>query len=82
MDVFKTGNTVRSSQSIPMSQLVFKYGFDILTITNSPEETKNVLVLKQRIFAKLPLNRIHTLEDFEMPYAKALQDAITEQRSD
>lgn len=40
---FKAGNTVRSTQSITLSDLVRKYGFKIYAISKSPDEIYELL---------------------------------------
>lgn len=40
---FKAGNTVRSTQSITLSDLVCKYGFTIYTVCKSPDEVYQLL---------------------------------------
>ncbi|MGN0529288.1 MAG: hypothetical protein ACI4IE_09155 [Eubacterium sp.] len=62
---FKDGNTIRSTQSISLSALVFTYGFKILAVNKSVEEVKNLLRLKSRTFNKLKDDMIISLEDFE-----------------
>lgn len=61
---FKSGNTVRSTQSIPLSTLVFNYGFKILAVNRSKEEVLSLLRLKNRSFNKMSDDNVITLKDF------------------
>lgn len=61
---FKKGNTVRSTQSISLSNLVFKYGFKILAVNKSKEEVISLLRLKNRAFYKMDDDSVISLKDF------------------
>lgn len=50
---FKEGHTVRSTQSITASSLVFDYGFKILAVNRSKEDVLTLLRLNNRKFMKL-----------------------------
>jgi len=62
---FKSGNTVRSTQSISLSKLVFDYGFKILAVNKSKEEVLSLLRLKNRAFINMPDNNVITLKEFK-----------------
>lgn len=61
---FKAGNTVRSTQSISLSNLVFNYGFKILAVNKSKEEVKCLLKLKNRAFNNMPNDTVISLKEF------------------
>ena len=61
---FKAGNTVRSTQSISLSTLVFEYGFKILTVNKSKEEVLCLLRLKNRAFINMPDDNVITLKEY------------------
>ena len=61
---FKGGNTVRSTQSIPLSKLVFKYGFKILAVGANKKEVCRILRLKNRSFFALNEDDILSLEEY------------------
>lgn len=61
---FKQGKTVRSTQSISLSTLVFEYGFKILAVNKSKEEVLSLLRLKNSKFNKLSKNKIISLNEF------------------
>lgn len=61
---FKEGHTVRSTQSISLSDLVFKYKFTILAVNKKKEDIKSLLKLKNRNFAKLLDNQVIDLKEF------------------
>lgn len=65
IDAFKRGETVRSTQSISLSNLVFTYGFKILAVSKSVQEVKELLRLKNKCFSKIDDNVIISLQDFE-----------------
>ena len=62
---FKSGHTVRSTQSLNLSTLVNTYNFKILTINKSRMETLNLLRMKNRAFFGLNPNKIVELKDFK-----------------
>lgn len=62
---FKKGNTVRSTQSVGLSRLVFEFGFQIYAVNKSKTETLELLRLKNRAFFKLDLNSILDIKDFQ-----------------
>lgn len=64
IDWFKAGNTVRSTQSISVSTLVFKYEFKIIAISKSKEQLLEILRSKNRSFQKLNIEDIMTWEEF------------------
>lgn len=61
---FKAGNTVRSTQSVSLSTLVFEYGFKILAVNKSKEEVLVLLRLKNRAFNNMPDDTVISLTDF------------------
>lgn len=61
---FKEGHTVRSTQSIPLSKLVFNYGFKILAVNRSKEEVLSLLRLKNRAFKKMSDDTVISLNEF------------------
>lgn len=61
---FKAGNTVRSTQSISLSNLVFNYGFKILAVNKSKEEVICLLKLKNRAFINMPNDTVISLKEF------------------
>lgn len=61
---FKTGNTVRSTQTISASQLINDYGFNILAVNKSKEDVLNILRLKSRAFRHLTIQDIQDLSSF------------------
>jgi len=64
IDWFKAGNTVRSTQSISVTTLVFDYGFKIITIFKTKEQLLEILRNKNRKFLKLNVDDIMTWEEF------------------
>lgn len=50
---FKEGHTVRSTQSLSLSTLVFTYGFKILAVSKSKDQIYQLLISKNRQFFKL-----------------------------
>ena len=62
---FKAGNTVRSTQSISLSTLIFKYGFKILAVNRTKEEVLSLLRLRNKTFNKLTIDSIVSLDEFE-----------------
>lgn len=62
---FKQGNTVRSTQSIGLSTLVFEYGFKILAVNRSKAEVLGLLRLKNRAFNGITEDDIVSLQEFE-----------------
>ena len=62
---FKAGKTVRSTQSITISKLVFDYGFKILAVNKSKEEVLSLLRLKNRTFKKMDDSNVIELKDFK-----------------
>lgn len=64
-DFKENGKTVRSTQSISFSTLIFKYNFKLLSISMSKEELLAFLILKNKNYKKINLNSIVSLSDFE-----------------
>lgn len=64
IDWFKAGNTVRSTQSISVTTLVFDYGFKVISINKTKQQLLDVLRNKNRSFLKLDLDDIVTWEEF------------------
>lgn len=64
VDKFKAGKTVRSTQSIVLSRLVFDYGFKILAVNSSKEEVYEMLT-KKRNFKKIDKDIITNIKDFK-----------------
>lgn len=62
---FKDGKTVRSTQSISFSKLVFDYDFKILSVTMTKEELRAFLTIKNKNFKKLKNEQILTLQEFQ-----------------
>ena len=62
---FKTGHTVRSTQSLNLSTLVNTYNFKILTVNKSRTEILNLLRMKNRAFFSLNPNKIVELHEFK-----------------
>ncbi len=63
---FKDGNTVRSTQSIPLTKLVFDYGFNILAVNRSKKEILSMLKNKNTKFKKLQEDDIISIEEFNV----------------
>lgn len=61
---FKAGNTVRSTQSISLSTLIFEYGFKILAVNKSKEEVLCLLRLKNRAFNNMPDDNVISLKEY------------------
>lgn len=68
IDIFKEGKVVRSTQSISMSNLIFKYNFRILTVSYTPDKLKSWLTLENNSFRNLDLSKVDTLSTFKEPY--------------
>jgi hypothetical protein len=62
---FKSGNTVRSTQSIPFSTLVFSYNFKILCVSKTKQEVKTILRNKSSRFLSIRDESFIELEDFK-----------------
>jgi hypothetical protein len=62
---FKSGNTVRSTQSVGLSRLVFEFGFQIYAVNKSKSETLELLRLKNKAFYKLEIESILDIKDFQ-----------------
>lgn len=62
---FKEGHTVRSTQTISLQHLVFDYGFKILAVNKSAEETLALLRLKSKNFNALSKDEIISIKDFK-----------------
>lgn len=63
---FKAGHTVRSTQSISLSTLVFTYGFKILAVNKTKDQIYQLLISKNRQFTKLNKDeQILDLHEFE-----------------
>lgn len=67
---FKDGNTVRSTQSIPLTKLVFDYGFNILAVNRSKKEILSMLKNKNTKFKRLQEDDIISIEEFNMSKIK------------
>lgn len=66
---FKNGNVVRSTQSISLSTLIFKYDFLLISIDSSPRELYNKIILQNRAFKDLDWeNKIIDFKDYEIPF--------------
>lgn len=59
---FKDGNTVRSTQSITISDLVMKYGFNIYAIHKTPNEIYDMFQMRNGC-RKIPREKIFKIED-------------------
>lgn len=69
VDQFKNQHTtVRSTQTIGINQLVFEYGFDIITSSRTKEEIYKILTMKSRTFYSLNKDKILTLDEFYKKY--------------
>lgn len=62
---FKSGHTVRSTQSISLSTLVFKYGFKIIAVNKTKKEVLNLLRSKNKAFKNMPDDNVIDLKEFE-----------------
>ena len=62
---FKSGHTVRSTQTISLSTLVNKYNFNILAVGKSKQEILKILKKNNRAFSNLNPSRITELKDFK-----------------
>jgi len=62
---FKTGATVRSTQSLSISTLVLKFGFKVLCINKNKQEVLELLKLKNRAFYKIDESQVIELKDFQ-----------------
>ena len=60
----KDNNTVRSTQSISITDLIFKYGFKILCL-KSKNEIVNILRMKNKNFKNIDEKTITELKDFK-----------------
>lgn len=63
---FMEGGTIRSTQSLTFSSLVFDYGFDIIAIDCSKQELYATLCLQNRKFKAVPMERIIDYSDFDI----------------
>lgn len=61
---FKSGHSVRSTQSISLATLVFEYGFKILAVNKSKQEVISLLRLKNKAFNKISEDTIISLSEF------------------
>ena len=61
---FKAWNTVRSTQSISLSNLVFTYWFKIIAVNRSKWEILSLLRLKNKNFLKMPSNVVISIEEY------------------
>lgn len=59
---------VRSTQSLGISQLVFDYNFDIICISKTKAEAKQILTLKNSRFSRLPDNQLLDLAEYREKY--------------
>jgi hypothetical protein len=64
IDWFKLGNTVRSTQSISLSTLVFEYGFKIISVAKTKDQLLELLRNKNRSFLNLNRSNVLTWEEF------------------
>ncbi len=64
IDWFKKGNTVRSTQSISLSTLVFEYGFKIIAVSKTKAQLLELLRNKNRSFLKLNNSSVISWEEF------------------
>ena len=65
IDRFMAGETIRSTQSISFSTLIFEYGFKLLSITKTPEELYRILSLKNSKLQKIDMSIISTPQTFD-----------------
>ena len=65
---FKAGHTVRSTQSISLQDLIFKYNFKLLSIGKTKEELLELLRLKNKSFNKLNEKQIINTHEFNSIY--------------
>lgn len=63
--VFKSGEVVRSTQSISLRNLVFDYNFRILTISKSRDDVYEYIVYKNKAFREYNKDEILELKDFK-----------------
>ena len=61
---FKAWNTVRSTQSISLSNLVFTYWFKIIAVNRSKWEVLSLLRLKNKNFLKMPSNIVISIDEY------------------
>jgi hypothetical protein len=62
---FKAGNTVRSTQSVGLSRLVFEFGFQIYAVNKTRNDLLELLRLKNKVYNKLELASILDIKDFQ-----------------
>jgi len=61
---FMEGNTLRNSQTISLSTLVFEYKFKIIAVTKTKTEVLKLLKMKSEKFMKLKRSDILTINQF------------------
>ena len=59
---FKGGNTVRSTQSITISDLVIKYGFNVYAVHKTPDEIHSMFQMRNGC-RKIPREKILQIDD-------------------
>lgn len=64
IDFFKSGQSVRSTQTLSISKLVFGYGLDIIAVNSSVKDVHKLLCDKHKSFKKYDLNKILTLYEY------------------
>lgn len=62
---FKAGNTVRSTQSISVKDLVVKYGFKILCVNKTKTEVENLLFIQNKTLKNLDDSVFVELKNFK-----------------
>lgn len=65
---FKDGYTVRSTQSISVSDLLLKYNFNVLCINRTKEEVKSMLVLQNKKLQNIHDEQLKDLSEFKKLY--------------
>ncbi len=65
IDRFMAGETIRSTQSISFSTLIFDYGFKLLSITKTPVELYRILSLKNSKLRGISMDIISTPQTFD-----------------
>lgn len=62
---FKAGNTVRSTQSLSVSKLVFDYWLKIIAVNKTKKEVKSLLQMKNKVFFNLTDDMIISVDEFQ-----------------
>lgn len=66
---FLSGNGgKRSTQTLGISQLVFEYGLDVICVSKTKAEVKQLLMLKNPRFSLLPDNQLLDLAEYREKY--------------